>query len=534
MNSTTNALLALLISAGAAIAAPITYQGTLEENGEPANGLYDMRFSLADSEVFGFLLQFIDVNNVEVVDGLFEVEADFNDSWFDGSDRWLAVRVESTTLSPRTKINYAPYAIRATSAQQANLALDLQVPWVSSNSGNIINATSTGGNAIFGRSNSTAGFAFAIHGEISSTSPGSFASAVRGENQGTGSAGIGVYGSQNGSGFGVYGTTPSGIGVIGFSGSGLGLSGSSVSDVGVEGRTSSGPHAGEFLHTGEDTFAYLATENYGVQGVNDETNGEGTGVYGSGGYRGVYGISDNTGFGPSLTRIGVEGFAGAFTTGADTFYGVRGFGQNPIEGGSRTSYGVYGGAQVGNSSNTAYGVYGETFGPGGTKYAGYFRGNVHVLGTLSKSSGSFKIDHPLDPENKYLSHSFVESPDMMNIYNGVITLDANGTAVVELPDYFEALNRNFRYQLTAIGAPMPNLYIASEISANQFVISGGVSNARVSWEVTGVRQDPSALAHPIVVEEDKPEQHQGKYLDPEAFGFGAEHSIHPRPEQPKN
>ena len=66
-------------------------------------------------------------------------------------------------------------------------------------------------------------------------------------------------------------------------------------------------------------------------------------------------------------------------------------------------------------------------------------GNVSVTGTLSKGSGSFKIDHPLDPKNKYLYHSFVESPDMMNIYNGNITTDANGFATVEMPDWFEAL-----------------------------------------------------------------------------------------------
>jgi hypothetical protein len=44
----------------------------------------------------------------------------------------------------------------------------------------------------------------------------------------------------------------------------------------------------------------------------------------------------------------------------------------------------------------------------------------------------FRIDHPLDPANKYLNHSAVESPDMKNIYDGVVTLDADGEAVVEL------------------------------------------------------------------------------------------------------
>jgi hypothetical protein len=78
------------------------------------------------------------------------------------------------------------------------------------------------------------------------------------------------------------------------------------------------------------------------------------------------------------------------------------------------------------------------------------RGNVSVPGMLSKGGGTFKIDHPLDPENKYLFHSFVESPDMKNIYDGVVTTDNQGYATVALPAYFEALNTGFRYQVTVL------------------------------------------------------------------------------------
>jgi hypothetical protein len=131
------------------------------------------------------------------------------------------------------------------------------------------------------------------------------------------------------------------------------------------------------------------------------------------------------------------------------------------------------------------------------------RGNLAVTGTLTKGAGSFKIDHPLDPEHKYLSHSFVESPDMMNVYNGNVMLDANGRATVELADYFEALNRDFRYQLTAIGAPGPNLYIAEGVQQNRFRIAGGRPYSTVSWQVTGVRQDDYANENRIKVEEEK-------------------------------
>ncbi len=152
-------------------------------------------------------------------------------------------------------------------------------------------------------------------------------------------------------------------------------------------------------------------------------------------------------------------------------------------------------------------------------------GNVNIAGNLSKGGGSFKIDHPLDPANKYLYHSFVESPDMMNVYNGVATLDAHGSVWITLPDYFEALNRDFRYQLTAIGAPGPNLYIVKKVSGNRFKIAGGKPKGEVSWQVTGIRQDAYANAHRIPNDEEKPAEERGKYLHPELFGASEEQAI---------
>jgi len=114
---------------------------------------------------------------------------------------------------------------------------------------------------------------------------------------------------------------------------------------------------------------------------------------------------------------------------------------------------------------------------------------------------------------------------MMNIYNGVTRLDAKGEAWVSLPEWFEALNSDFRYQLTAIGAPQPNLYIASEISVNRFKIAGGKQGMKVSWQVTGIRQDAWANAHRIPVEEDKPAAQRGYYLHPELFGQPKEKGI---------
>lgn len=191
-----------------------------------------------------------------------------------------------------------------------------------------------------------------------------------------------------------------------------------------------------------------------------------------------------------------------------------------ITGQSTTSRGVAGfsssGIGVLGNSLGGIGVRGSTNSTAGL--AGQFDGNVQILGNLTKSSGSFKIDHPLDPANKYLSHSFVESPDMMNIYNGNATLSAKGEAVVTMPAWFDALNKDFRYQLTALGAPGPDLYVAEEIKGNRFKIAGGRAGMKVSWQVTGVRRDAYAEAHRVPVEEDKPAKERGTYLNPEAFG----------------
>jgi len=151
-----------------------------------------------------------------------------------------------------------------------------------------------------------------------------------------------------------------------------------------------------------------------------------------------------------------------------------------------------------------------------TSYAGEFIGDLDVQGNLSKTGGSFKIDHPQDPANKFLIHSFVESPDMMNIYNGNVTTDASGEAIVKLPSYFESENIDFRYQLTAIGGPA-QVWIAEEIHGNAFKIKSDRAGMKISWQVTGVRNDIWAQKHRIIDEVDKGAS-RGKYLHPDLFG----------------
>ena len=238
---------------------------------------------------------------------------------------------------------------------------------------------------------------------------------------------------------------------------------------------------------------YNALDGIGLFGINYAASYTGTGVYGQ------------QGTGSLSTRHG--GVVGSSIL-------VNGAG---VVGEANNGSGAVGVLGVSSSGDAVYGY-------SATGLAGYFIGNVSVSGNLTKSGGSFKIDDPLDPANKYLYHSFVESPDMKNIYDGVATLDANGEAVVTLPDWFEALNRDFRYQLTTVGGYAP-VYVAEEVHDNAFKIAGGKPGLKVSWQVTGIRQDAWANAHRIPVEENKPAQERGLYIHPELFGQPASMSV---------
>ncbi len=146
-----------------------------------------------------------------------------------------------------------------------------------------------------------------------------------------------------------------------------------------------------------------------------------------------------------------------------------------------------------------------------------FKGNLAITGALSKGSGTFVIDDPIDPANKLLYHSFVESPDVKNIYDGIATLDSKGEATIVLPDYFDALNKDFRYEFFPLDKADPGLYIktGADVVKNQFTIAGGTPGDRVSWQITGIRHDPYILANPVVVEVPKTNDtivKKGQYL----------------------
>ncbi len=289
--------------------------------------------------------------------------------------------------------------------------------------------------------------------------------------------------------------------------------------------------------------SHASGENYGVFGVADDvavagkvwaSSSSDIGVLGenlgniTADARGVVGISEPAPY---------YGIGGEFRGG---YYGVKGeatisgsssryAGRFHAGGGDGMVYGVYATADDPENDGEARGIYASVSTSDGK--AGWFSGDVEITGHISKSSGSFKIDHPLDPENKYLYHSFVESPDMMNVYNGNAVLDAGGEAWIELPEWFEALNREFRYQLTCIGGFAP-VYVAEEVSGNRFQIAGGVPGGKVSWQVTGIRQDPFAEANRIPLEVEKRPEERGLYLHPEVHGLtrdsGIDYALHER------
>jgi hypothetical protein len=352
--------------------------------------------------------------------------------------------------------------------------------------------------------------------------------------------GEGVFGQSSSDSSGVYGkNTASGAGVVGEGGPGVhgryGLvsppSPVSFERVGVAGESAQG--IGVFGYDTESVGVYGLCGSINFPPGSLETPLLKMGVVGTGPVA-VFGYSDGSP-GVDDLSVGVWGYCAGITGVGGLFWGADGvagysIGQGNGVKGSSANVGVF--AENTDAPNLAW--------LGSRCCAGDFHGRVHVAGMLQKSGGGFEIDYPHSTyaANKYLRHSFVESPDMKNVYDGIVIVDTRGEAVVELPEYFELLNRDFRYQLTPIGAAGPNLHILQEISNHRFRIGGGVPGMRVCWQVSGIRQDPWANANRIQVEEEKPSEERGYYLHPEVHGQPPERSVHhsryPRPKGPNS
>jgi hypothetical protein len=333
---------------------------------------------------------------------------------------------------------------------------------------------------------------------------------------GKSNAGSGVAGS-SATGFGVSGDSNSNVGVNGTSNSGIGVSGTSSGNVGVLGSSTSG--AG--VHGASSAYSGVLGSSIAAVGVTGLSNTN-TGVVGtSNSGVGVVGTSTSNSavIGNSSSGIGVSGTS-------SSNFGVSGSSTSgtAVWGTSNQGYGVFGLSQKGN----ALGAW--TNGTNTNAIVGFgnsmMTGDLNVFGAISKGGGGFLIDHPEAPTERYLAHSFVESPEMKNVYDGVVTCDARGEATVQLPSYFGTLNSDYRYLLTPIGAAAPSLYIAAEIQDGHFKIAGGAAGLKVSWQVTGVRQDAWAKKNRIVSEREKVGDERGYYLHPDLFGHSVAQGIH--------
>lgn len=511
----------------APLSSGFTYQGSLDSGGAPANGSYDLQFKLFNSlsvQVGSTTC----ADNVSVVDGLFTVQLDFGVDVFNGEARSLEVGVRSdnvsgncavgvyTTLAARQPLTAAPYALQ-TRGIFTNSALNVGIGTtapaakldVNTAAGTgIIGRSAAGSNSVYGIDNATVAYPF------------SDAAGVRGD--GTGSGQVGVMGVSNNY-VGVEGYTSTGIASV----FGRHDGDNGVAFYGV----ATGASSTALFASGTTAAQLLGAVNItdpGTLGIQFSGHGEVGADTGIG--HPADGVLTFIGNNTERARIDANGtlFVNSTSTPAS---GVKFHSEN----GTSASWNPDSGAAVSAETTSTAALDGITdtgFGivaacqSNNIGTAGLFVGRVNVVGTLSKSGGSFKIDHPLDPANKYLFHSFVESPDMKNIYDGTVTTDADGLATVELPDWFQALNKDFRYQLTVIGQ-FAQAIVAEEVNDNRFVIRTDKPNVRVSWQVTGIRQDAFANAYRIPVEQEKTADERGKYLFPELFGAAPDMRIGP-------
>lgn len=476
----------------AALGTAFTYQGQLELNGALINDVCDFRFGLWDSPsgAGGQVGATLTRSAVPVAQGKFVIDTlDFGANAFGPEARWLEIEVRCPAgggayvkLAPRQRLTPAPASLYAASA-----------PW-----NGLTDVPPGFADGVDNNSTYSAGAGLTLNGSqfnVNFAGSGGDDLAARSDHNHWGQTWMGddwgliLDGNANYSNSAALVATARG-------GEGTGVQGLAALP---------NSSAGMLVPTGVSGISLVPAGGWGnrTYGVYGQAGSDGGyGVFGYGTYTGTAGLADGS------SGRGVYGQA---TGGGGT--GVWGDGPNGMYANSTVSNGN-GIVATANTGTLAFGVWGIS----SQGYAGYFSGRVNVTGTLTKGGGAFRIDHPLNPANQYLQHSFVESPDMKNIYDGVVTLDANGEATVTMPDWFDALNRDFRYQLTCIGGYAP-VYVAQEISGRQFRIAGGTPGLKVSWQVTGIRQDPWAEDNRIQVELAKPPEEAGTYLYPQGYGM---------------
>jgi hypothetical protein len=515
---------AALAAANAVVPPVVKFSGVLTDvNNKPVTGTVGVTFSLYQESEGGAPL-WVETQNVtpdktghySVMLGSASTQGLPGSAFASGEARWLGVQAQGKTEQPRTLLMSVPYALKALDAETVgglppSAFVKAAAPGVASAANSnapaaAITGTGTANHITKWLSPTKLGNSNIFDGAgsvgIATTSPGATldvnGSAIVRDN-------ATVNGSLTAGPITATSTSSGGTGIFANAGSSTASNG--VIAEGATGVAAYTTVAGSIALYGDggNSTGSNGVVGYGATGVAGNSTITGSyGTYGSGS-TGVWGNSTGTG-----ANVGVLGLGATGVQGVGDAFGV--LGQSSSTSGS-------GGGFSNSTSGDALFTYNQSGG-----YAAFFDGNVEVDGNLSKAGGSFKIDHPLDPANKYLYHSFVESPDMMNIYNGNATTDASGSAVVTLPAWFETLNRDFRYQLTVMGQ-FAQAIVASKVANHQFTIKTDKPNVEVSWQVTGIRQDAWANAHRIPLEVEKAPADRGLYLHPELFGAPSEKSI---------
>ena len=546
-------ILILSIPANADIPQIINYQGKVTDSGGSpvADGDYSMTFTIYDDETSGTSQWSSGSMSVTVSNGIFSVllgdtgqptlDIEFDD------DYWLETDIAGDTQSPRSRLGSVGYAYMASGLVPGTEVVGSVTSGTSAAIKGTNTATSGATYGVYGKSYSTNGWG--VYGRAIATSGGTYG--IYGESYSTDGYGVCGYAhAASGFTYGIYGQSSStaGRGVYGYAASGTGITS------GVYGKSiSTSGHGlrGEATATTGMTEGVWASSNStsgkGVFGDATATTGTTYGVYGRSASTdgiGVYGKATAT-FGTayggrfestSTGGIGVYGiataatgynFGGKFVCESTSGYGVCGV-ASPTTGftfgviGENYSSSGRGVLAFGNANTgTNYGIFAVT--NSGAGYAGYFTGDVYVNGNLGKSSGSFIIDHPLDPENRLLRHNFVESPENLLIYRGKARLDSNGEALVKLPDYFKALTQETEATVTVTPVGKPFI-VGYDIEPNNssFRIYGKADRT-VSWVVYADRDDPVIRQQARPVEEEKGPDNKycdkGKLLNPTAYGY---------------
>lgn len=271
----------------------------------------------------------------------------------------------SYTIAGTSQLLSVPYAMYAKTSGSSGGSFTLPYTASVNNANTLFSINNDGdGTSLEGTNNTTTSSIASVRGIVSQTAPGGFSSAVRGINNGTGGLGIGTWGSQNGSGWGVYGVTPAGLGVYGnASGAGTGVYANSNTGTGLTATSTNGIPASISIFNNANNNNALNVNSVGNGTVvNVSTTGNGTGVLSSTGSGfAVHGITsaqssagiigDNNSAGEAVVGRTTSDIAGAVVGRNDGgAYGVRGFIATNTTG---TGVGVLGQVGIGGSKGRA-------------------------------------------------------------------------------------------------------------------------------------------------------------------------------------